>query len=397
MNLRDAVEDPGARRVLLALVERHENAPDRIHPPMFRLTPGRMPEFGERRRAGEADQCWMALKMMEEADLIHIEDGKPKVGHAPYELSPMVRFVPASFEEACRLLGRRANAPSRSMVWRQALEMALPGEDALHEAISSNWVEILGRSAPEVAQRLALLRAEKHGTFLRQVSARLFWGDSKLLDGRADLVCAVLGVKNCPFPESPVQLQVDIVNPDFHGILFVENVMVFEYMRSIARPTGGTPGSFGDSTGPFTGLALAQAHGFRGTARRIRTKLGCSIYYSNLGASCQRARERLESWFFGASDTTDSPSVFFWGDLDFAGMAILKALRVAFPGATAWEPGYAQLLKSVEEGYGHEPVAVGKENQRDPGTTGCAYADNVLLPKMREIGRFMDQEFVCLS
>ena len=40
-------------------------------------------------------------------------------------------------------------------------------------------------------------------------------------------------------------------------------------------------------------------------------------------------------WLYSAS--TDR-AIHFWGDLDFAGMDILKELRVVFPEAQAWGP-----------------------------------------------------------
>lgn len=38
------------------------------------------------------------------------------------------------------------------------------------------------------------------------------------------------------------------------------------------------------------------------------------------------------------------------------------------------------------------PEAANKERQADPETTGCAYADEVLLTALRSVGRFVDQE-----
>jgi hypothetical protein len=86
--------------------------------------------------------------------------------------------------------------------------------------------------------------------------------------------------------------------------------------------------------------------------------------------------------------------VYFWGDLDFAGMDILKTLKAVFPQARAWEPGYARLLDRLRAGHSHAPEDARKSGQADPGTTGCAYADAVMLPALREFGRCVDQESV---
>lgn len=40
----------------------------------------------------------------------------------------------------------------------------------------------------------------------------------------------------------------------------------------------------------------------------------------------------------------------------------------------------------------HVPESANKERQADSETTGCAYADEVLLTALRGAGRFVDQE-----
>lgn len=98
--------------------------------------------------------------------------------------------------------------------------------------------------------------------------------------------------------------------------------------------------------------------------------------------------QAVENWLFGA---TDLP-VRFFGDPDYAGMQILRSLREVFANAQAWIPGYEVLADDLERGGGHAPGLAGKELQTDAGHTGCAYADQRLLPLMRHHGRFMDQE-----
>jgi hypothetical protein len=48
------------------------------------------------------------------------------------------------------------------------------------------------------------------------------------------------------------------------------------------------------------------------------------------------------------------------------------------------------LARLLKEG-GHLPNAADKQLQSDPGTVGCSYADEMLLPAMRHHG-FLDQE-----
>jgi hypothetical protein len=72
-------------------------------------------------------------------------------------------------------------------------------------------------------------------------------------------------------------------------------------------------------------------------------------------------------------------------------MQILKTLRGRFEGLRAWEPGYASMLLQLQAGGGYGAEADAARGQVDPGATGCAYADSVLLPAIRRHGR-RDQE-----
>jgi hypothetical protein len=68
--------------------------------------------------------------------------------------------------------------------------------------------------------------------------------------------------------------------------------------------------------------------------------------------------------------SADIPT-FFWGDLDYSGMAILASLRTIFPSAQAWRPGYDPMLARLIDGDGHSPAESGKERQRVIDATGC--------------------------
>lgn len=53
-------------------------------------------------------------------------------------------------------------------------------------------------------------------------------------------------------------------------------------------------------------------------------------------------------------------------------MDILRSLRLVFPHAQAWKPGYQALLTAVRSGRGHRPECAEKERQNAPHDTGCA-------------------------
>jgi hypothetical protein len=82
----------------------------------------------------------------------------------------------------------------------------------------------------------------------------------------------------------------------------------------------------------------------------------------------------------------------FWGDLDYAGMDILRTLRKSFPNTGGWRPGYGAMLTDLIMGGGHQPDEAGKEAQKKVIVTGCLYADLELLPALNYTGRFVDQE-----
>ncbi|MFT5082441.1 MAG: hypothetical protein ACI9Y1_000466 [Lentisphaeria bacterium] len=52
------------------------------------------------------------------------------------------------------------------------------------------------------------------------------------------------------------------------------------------------------------------------------------------------------------------------------------------------------MLNSHASGIFHSLDAANKGKQKDPGITGCAHADETLLPLMRRTGGFLDQEVV---
>jgi hypothetical protein len=233
-------------------------------------------------------------------------------------------------------------------------------------------IMVTGRPVEEVFARFASIRGlAGEPLLLREVSSRTFWGLSKLLDGRGDLIAALLGVDECPFPERPVVLNVHL-SGEPTSFLFVENHVSFERLKF----QDGIPGS----------MALIFSAGFRGTAARLRQVGGCSAYYTK--QSAQEGIVAFEAKLFSAIDVP----TFFWGDLDFSGMAILASLRSIFPSAEAWEPGYAPMLARLLRGDGHSPEESGKERQRPIERTGCNYADAKLLPELKASGKFVDQE-----
>jgi len=68
-------------------------------------------------------------------------------------------------------------------------------------------------------------------------------------------------------------------------------------------------------------------------------------------------------------------------------MGILKALKQRSSEIQAWLPGYEPMLKLLQQQKGHSPTIAGKQAQQNLGTTGCNFANNVLLPAIRQLRR----------
>ena len=199
---------------------------------------------------------------------------------------------------------------------------------------------------------------------LREISARCFQGDSKFLDQRLELLQRLFGDRVANIQPRPLLLTAWAPS-DFTQLLIVENQDSF--LRLVDNP----PADY----------ALLYSGGFRASADRLiseHTRFAFLSGSDDLGFQ-QRWRD-------------DTFPMYFWGDLDFAGMGILKALRITLPQLVCWQPGYAPMQAMLERGGGHTYQQTRKSGQADPGATGCVYADDVLLPLLRATQRGLDQE-----
>lgn len=204
------------------------------------------------------------------------------------------------------------------------------------------------------------------GLTLREIAARCFRGDSKFLDGRQELLARLFGAQVAGIELRPLLLTA-LAPPGFDRLLIVENQDSF--LRLAASPP--------------RGHALLYSGGFRASAQRLGSAY---TRFAFLPGSDHEHFQRL--WL------SELVPVYFWGDLDFAGMGILKALRHSLPQLTAWRPGYAPMLELLTSGGGHSAEQGRKAGQTDPEETGCAYADKSLLSALRQHQRCVDQEVV---
>lgn len=126
----------------------------------------------------------------------------------------------------------------------------------------------------------------------------------------------------------------------------------------------------------------------------MRSREGALLHYAGPGA--ESLKLQFERWWFDR-EAAAGP-VWFWGDLDFAGMQIVKSLRSRFESLDAWRAGYEPMVAALRARGGHgqavpEDPGQGDSGQVDPGSTSCPFADDILLPVIREYGR-LDQEAI---
>jgi len=326
----------------------------------------------------EADKevYWSYLLQMQDWGWFVIKTDKAQPGMAQYELNPRIAIInPALLRQVTE---RPQAVKSSAQQWRDAVYAKMNVDETIREQVAGQKLEIAGKTAADIVERLNLLpNLIDEPLLLREVSARLFWGQSKVLDNRQAMIATLLNLDECPFPESPIQLQVFLPTAAFSGILFIENLATFEKASR-------------DTTSRFDGLALVFASGFKGSAKRLRTISGVSVYFAAHGHLANNECQRFCDWLIRYSEQLP---VWFWGDLDYSGMQIVKSLRHSFEGLDAWRPGYQPMLDELLAGNGHEAIAAKKSNQKPLDLTGAEYVDTSLLPVLATTGKFLDQEF----
>jgi hypothetical protein len=327
-------------------------------------------------RQGErADQTWALLKSLsQDYKVLNIRLHKKRNPLDPEYFNARLRLQ-TDAEATLRHWLRRPYQVPPLQQWRDAVERAsacFPGDTA---KLASRPISLSGKSAEQVVQAFVKIGDYQRNILtLRQLSAVCFWGRSKFLDGRRDLIRSL-------FPHiqlDPRPVVVNIFLPRrIEGVLFIEN------QDSYTCAIHGIPCE-------VKNLALVYSAGFKSSASRIRTRGGVSLHFAGSGFS--EHQNRFEQYWYNEL-SKEWPS-WFWGDLDFAGMNILKQLIKRFPSLSAWQPGYQMLLKYLQNGHGYSGIEDDLSKQIDPQDTGCNYADDILLPAIRRYDLFVDQEVV---
>lgn len=332
----------------------------------------------------QADQTWEFVRDLERVGVLSIRHGR-RSAYDPQWHNAKLAISPAS-EAALREWLKRPATAAPMLQWRRAVELHAQRFPGGHEALLPRRIAIPGRSAEEVVAALARLAEVDSAATLRQLSTYAFWGDSKVLDDRADLIAMLF--PGLQVRERPIVVAVHLPML-IRGVLFIEN------QDTYTSAIGGQPSATVDH-------ALIYMAGFRGAAARIRMRDGACLHFGGPGIASRSSE--FERWWFDAAplpNESAAAEVSFWGDLDFAGMQILKSLRSRFGAVSAWRAGYEPMLEDLRR-CGVNPLRdselsardfLRSQKQVDPGATGCSYADTQLLPAVRENG-FWHQERV---
>jgi len=363
------LEEPAVRAVLERLIDLADRTPllERSRPPGFRAREKDLPQFYEL-AAQDRLVVWRFIEHLRDAGWIRIAGKRLRADQSPWDVHPRLTLV-AEAEPAVRAaLGRESATTTYTRRWREAVLGAASRFGGDVEPLSRTPIEVPEQGPEQIVERLCGMSHMDPGTLAREASARALWGLSKLLDNRVDAVNAALG--RTILREKPLLVNVHVCDESPQEILFVENEVSY-ILAAATCPRG---------------RALVWSSGFMASAKRLREPGGMTLHAT--AASTREGVLHLEALLRDGHGAR----LFFFGDLDYAGMRILRQLREIFPEMAAWEPGYDVLLDQLASGEGHAPEAAEKTGQSDPVTTGCRYADEHLLPAIRTTGRFVDQE-----
>ncbi|QFU75925.1 hypothetical protein EY643_09775 [Halioglobus maricola] len=343
---------------------------------LIRLTPKSTPSLFEY-NSEDAPVVWSLIQKLEaDFGILEIEPDRAETGKEVYE-NAKVRFNSDHEETVRQWLNRPKKLPYKDE-WQQAASSMQWSHATARQFIGVNPLQYPNKGAQEILNQLLSLEvALSIPATLRSLSARHFWGDSKYLDNKEEYLVSAFPHRSDKVIPRPILVNVYIPE-EFSSVLFIENQDSFQMMADYLFRLENSQ------------IAIVYTAGFRGSASRIRDAGGYSI--SQMHPASDRTLQRFIAWWEKHSEEDIACS--FWGDLDYSGLAILAALHGIFTSITGWKPAYDLMRQQLRAGNAHPISSGSKGTQVDPGTTGCFYADQVLLPDIRENNLFVDQEIV---
>lgn len=346
------------------------------------LTARKYPELFSPQEPEDDEVAWHNLMLAKEAGIIDIERTR-KSGLsqlAPWDKARIV-FLPAGEEPVRAWLNRPYGDPVLE-AWQSEAEQFQEFFQDLSILKPTSFPSLSHKSPREVIERLARLPAllASSRLSLYQASAALFWGDSKALRGKERLLSQLYGQDVMALESRPILIE-GAYRPGCTGVLVVENMDTF-----VAAADGRIPG--------IEEFTVLYAQGFKGASSRIREPGLTRFFWSSAPLPDSHwLNAFMEGWFGGGNLPIP---MYYFGDLDPAGLRIYAQMKQTFPNLSPWKSGYRLLLERLEAGEGHGLEESGKSAQGDVGMTGCPWMDQEVVPVMRETELCVDQEAAIL-
>jgi len=298
-----------------------------------------------------------------------------KKAHLPlFERDAKLIFNP-KFEDKLRKFYHRDIIQN---AWLNALRKEENFDKNLLAFLENNPIKVKNKSDEEIIQQLLKWTQNIKSNSARKESARCFWGLSKVFD-KQEAYKIYFGLE-----DMPISLLLYMQTASVEEVLFIENKDTFYEVCESGNEA-------------FQNSVIIYASGYMASAKRIRQRRGSKIYLESSSHHTKESIEKFTAWLY--KESSEAIPVYFWGDLDYEGMNILKALKVNFKNIDAWERGYEEMLEEVKKGFGHTPVMANKEGQvlLNDNILGCSYADQILVPVLDKEALFIDQEIVIID
>ncbi len=375
-NLEVLLEDVSIAKVCHALLDKLDKQPisERSNSLSVLINSKQFPELFSPSVVDEDVRLEGKIHTLISIGLFDIKQTKKKSHLALSERDAKLVFH-SEFEDKLR---RFYNRNIIQNTWLEALNKEDILDNNLLTFFKNNPIKIKYKSDDEVVHQLLKWTQNIKSNSARKESARCFWGLSKIFD-KQEAYKAYFKLEDMPI-SLLVYMQTDIVEE----VLFIENKDTFYEVCDSGHEA-------------FKNSVIIYASGYMASAKRIRQRRGSKMYLELNSKHTKESIEKFIAWFY--KENCEDIPVHFWGDLDYEGMNILKALKVNFDNVDAWKKGYAMMLKEVEKGLGHTPKMAGKERQvlLNNNILGCSYADKSVVPVLSKEALFIDQEIVFID
>ena len=333
--------------------------------------------------AYDFDVLWNLLKKCRDDGLIFFEEDKSRRDPDIHDWMKYKYIFNEAYEDRLRdWLDYHVLTPEEKE-WREALEKnrhLFEFPDKLKNPVRS--LLRLEKPAEEILLRLASVPGvlkEKPVT-VYQLSAMLFWGHSKVFINQEGWLKEVFSLPDGIIAERPILIEISFPLKPPEGVLMIENLDC--YISSCGANLKGCEN-----------LIKVYTQGFRGTSLRIRNEKYSWFHVKDPVSLNSKDYEAFVS--FWQSDLSFPYPVYFFGDLDWAGMEIFCSLKKVFPEILPWKRGYMALMDARDNGQCHLPEMASKRGQKKIESTGDKWLDENILKPMKDRPLFVDQEIIC--